>query len=60
MSIDTLTAARPAPVGASVAARAQRAWKVYGKGDLSIRALDDLGVEIERGTFTAVMGPPEP
>ncbi len=31
--------------------------KSYGKGDVVVRALDDVSVEFERGRFTAVMGP---
>ncbi|HSX98814.1 MAG TPA: ABC transporter ATP-binding protein [Streptomyces sp.] len=31
--------------------------KVYGKDGTQVRALDQVSVEIERGSFTAVMGP---
>jgi putative ABC transport system ATP-binding protein len=31
--------------------------KTYGKGDATVRALDGVNVEFERGRFTAVMGP---
>jgi putative ABC transport system ATP-binding protein len=39
------------------AARAIGATKVYGGGDLSVRALDAVDVDVPRGGFTAVMGP---
>ena len=31
--------------------------KVYGSGDNSVRALDDVTLDIPRGRFTAIMGP---
>ena len=31
--------------------------KVYGEGDVAVRALDHVTVDIPRGAFTAVMGP---
>jgi len=40
-----------------LAARATDACKVYGEGDVAVRALDHITVEIPRGVFTAVMGP---
>ena len=39
------------------AARAIDAVKVYGEGDVAVRALDDVYVDIPQGVFTAVMGP---
>jgi putative ABC transport system ATP-binding protein len=39
------------------AARVIDAVKVYGRGDNAVRALDGVGVEFERGRFTAIMGP---
>ena len=39
------------------AARAVGASKVYGKGDTSVRALDDVSIDFESGRFTAIMGP---
>jgi putative ABC transport system ATP-binding protein len=42
---------------ASPAARAVALTKTYGKGDVVVRALDEVNVEFERGRFTAVMGP---
>ncbi len=40
-----------------VAARARQATKIYSSGDLSVRALDGVDIDIEAGRFTAVMGP---
>src|SRR5687768_435577 len=31
--------------------------KVYGSGDNSVRALDDVSLDLARGRFTAIMGP---
>ncbi|MBA2625495.1 MAG: ABC transporter ATP-binding protein [Acidimicrobiia bacterium] len=41
----------------TVAARADHASKVYGKGDTTVRALDDVSVDFEQGRFSAIMGP---
>jgi putative ABC transport system ATP-binding protein len=40
-----------------VAARVENASKVYGAGDATVRALDDMTVAFEKGHFTAIMGP---
>jgi putative ABC transport system ATP-binding protein len=40
-----------------VAARAEHATKVYGKGETAVVALDDVTVDFERGRYTAIMGP---
>jgi putative ABC transport system ATP-binding protein len=40
-----------------VAARAVGATKAYGKGDSTVKALDDISVEFLAGQFTAIMGP---
>jgi putative ABC transport system ATP-binding protein len=45
------------PNPASPAARAIDLVKVYGTGELAVRALDGVDVEFEHGRFTAVMGP---
>jgi putative ABC transport system ATP-binding protein len=47
----------PEAIGATVAARAVDAVKVYGRGDTAVRALDGVSVDIVAGRFTAVMGP---
>src|SRR5688500_18268306 len=41
----------------ALAARAIDATKIYGTGDVEVRALDHVDVDIGRGAFTAVMGP---
>src|SRR5881227_1226726 len=43
--------------GVAIAARAERAVKVYGTGDATVRALDGVTVEFPSGRYTAVMGP---
>lgn len=42
----------PAPV-----ARAINLVKVYGSGPTAVRAVDDVSVEFNAGSFTAIMGP---
>ncbi len=39
------------------AASASLVTKVYGRGDLEVRALDGVSVEFPAGRFTAIMGP---
>lgn len=39
------------------AARARALTKVYGEGDTRVVALDAIDLDIESGTFTAIMGP---
>jgi putative ABC transport system ATP-binding protein len=46
----------PAP-STVAAARAVELTKVYGTGNASVRALDGVTVEFERGRYTAIMGP---
>ena len=46
----------PATAGA-IAARAEHAVKVYGRGMTAVTALNDVTVEFERGRFTTIMGP---
>jgi len=40
----------------TAAARVVGATKVFGEGEASVTALDDLTVEFEQGKFTAIMG----
>ncbi|MFI7668353.1 ABC transporter ATP-binding protein [Nocardia sp. NPDC049526] len=42
---------------ATVAARAIDLVKVYGHGDMQVRALDGVSAEFVKGEFTAIMGP---
>jgi len=42
---------------ASVAARADDVWKVYGSGEAQVTALRGVSVELRRAQFTAIMGP---
>ncbi len=41
----------------TVAAGAVDAYKIYGKDDSEVRALDGVTVDFEAGKFTAIMGP---
>jgi putative ABC transport system ATP-binding protein len=41
----------------ALAARAENATKVYGRGSTEVLALDDVTVGLPAGRFTAVMGP---
>ncbi len=41
----------------TVAARIVNGTKTYGEGDAEVRALDDVSVEFQKGSFTAIMGP---
>jgi len=41
----------------SIAARTVDAYKVYGKGDTEVRALDGVTVDFPAHHFTAIMGP---
>jgi putative ABC transport system ATP-binding protein len=52
------TIVRPNSLEATeLAARSVDAVKVYGAGDVAVRALDHVTVDVPRGAFTAVMGP---
>ena len=54
----TITLHRPPATDTGpVAAATVDATKVYGKGDIEVRALDGVTVEFERARFTAIMGP---
>ncbi|GAB2507051.1 ABC transporter ATP-binding protein [Nocardia heshunensis] len=41
----------------AVAARATDLMKLYGSGDMQVRALDGVTAEFAKGEFTAIMGP---
>ena len=43
--------------GAGYAARTVEGVKVYGEGNLEVRALDRINVAFDAGRFTAIMGP---
>ena len=46
-----------AQTSGAIAARAENATKVYGKGMTAVTALNDVTVDFERGRFTTIMGP---
>jgi putative ABC transport system ATP-binding protein len=43
--------------GAAVAARIEDAYKIYGRGDAEVRALNGVTRDFPSGRFTAIMGP---
>ena len=47
----------PPSAPTTVAARTERATKVYGSGDTAVSALREVDVAFEAGRFTAIMGP---
>ena len=47
----------PPDARTGIAARAVGLSKIYGEGDATVRALDDVSVEFERARFSAIMGP---
>jgi putative ABC transport system ATP-binding protein len=47
----------PAAEAAPIAARADAAVKLYGKGENTVRALDGVTIDFEQAAFTAIMGP---
>jgi putative ABC transport system ATP-binding protein len=47
----------PPGVAQKAAARTMDAVKVYGKGQVEVRALDGVTVEFAAGRYTAIMGP---
>jgi len=53
----TLDGARGTTGLAVAAAATVGAVKVYGEGETTVRALDDVSVTFEAGRFTAIMGP---
>jgi putative ABC transport system ATP-binding protein len=54
-TVDAAPPTRLTPV--ALAARAENATKVYGRGGTEVLALDDVTVGVPAGRFTAVMGP---
>jgi putative ABC transport system ATP-binding protein len=52
LAIDTRT-----PLAARAAARTVDAFKIYGKEQTEVRALDGVSVDFTTGVFTAIMGP---
>jgi putative ABC transport system ATP-binding protein len=46
-----------AATSGTIAARAEHATKVYGRGMTAVTALNDVTVDFERGRFTTIMGP---
>jgi putative ABC transport system ATP-binding protein len=46
-----------AATAGAIAARAEHAVKVYGRGMTAVTALNDVTVDFERGRFTTIMGP---
>jgi putative ABC transport system ATP-binding protein len=47
----------PSATSGVIAARAENATKVYGRGTTAVTALNDVTVAFERGRFTTIMGP---
>lgn len=45
------------PTKNKVMARVVDGYKIYGKGDTEVRALDGVSIDFEKGIFTAIMGP---
>jgi putative ABC transport system ATP-binding protein len=56
-AMTTITSPRAASVGQRAAARTEDAVKVYGNGQVEVRALDRVTVEFIAGRYTAIMGP---
>ena len=53
----TMTISSPATTKQRFAARAVDAFKIYGKDQTEVRALDGVTVDFAAGEFTAIMGP---
>jgi putative ABC transport system ATP-binding protein len=51
------TTPRPPAPPAAIAASAEHATKLYGTDAATVRALDDVSIDLYAGQFTAVMGP---
>ena len=57
MTVTEPTPTPPPPAPGGTAARAVAATKLYGSGDTTVRALDGIDAQFDRGRFTAIMGP---
>ncbi|MEL6892800.1 MAG: ABC transporter ATP-binding protein [Actinomycetota bacterium] len=57
MTTDLIPPPPTVPAGATAAAGAVDASKIYGLGDAEVRALDGVTVSFEASKFTAIMGP---
>jgi putative ABC transport system ATP-binding protein len=51
------TVSPTAATSGAIAARAENATKVYGRGMTAVTALNDVTVDFEQGRFTTIMGP---
>src|SRR5919107_942120 len=51
------TLSPPPATARAIAARAEHATKVYGRGMTAVTALNDVTAGFERGRFTTIMGP---
>ena len=53
----TIATAPAAPTTTVAAARIERGFKIYGEGDIEVRALDNVTEGFAQSAFTAMMGP---
>jgi putative ABC transport system ATP-binding protein len=53
----TMLTVSSSPVGTAPAARTVEATKIYGRGEVQVRALDEVTVEFAACGYTAIMGP---
>jgi len=53
----TVTPPASSRVARQAAARTEEAVKIYGTGQIEVRALDGVSVEFMTGSYTAIMGP---
>jgi putative ABC transport system ATP-binding protein len=51
------TVSPSAATAGAIAARAEHATKVYGRGMTAVTALNDVTVDFQQGRFTTIMGP---
>ena len=57
MATKTKSATKPKTVAPKIMAQVKDAFKVYGKGDTEVRALNGVSIDFDKGVFTAIMGP---